>query len=190
MMMIMAMMLRMRRKRNRRRRRKRNRRRRRKRRGVGGGGGEEERRSSSWRRPRLSPFASPSRRPRPRERRQGGTHNCAIVDAASAVMHQAQLAFLDGAMEDVRRSGAMPVVKVWYDATPSRVKFGRLQDSFLFFPTRQVGVVRFFRTDPPATPPHCIPRPPDPKLSRWSPSVPGCPWVSRPLALDENENTT
>ena len=43
------------------------------------------------------------------------------------------------------------------------------------FPTRQVGVVRCLRTDPPATPPPCIPRPPDPKLSRVSPSVPGYP---------------
>ena len=39
--------------------------------------------------------------------------------------------------------------------------FGVLEPSGLF-PTRQVGVVRFLRTDPPATPPPCIPRPPQP----------------------------
>ena len=34
---------------------------------------------------------------------------------------------------------------------------------------------RFLRTDPPATPPPCIPRPPDPKLPRVSPSLPRVP---------------
>ena len=59
--------------------------------------------------------------------------------------------------------------------------FGVLEPSGLF-PTRQVGVVRFLRTDPPATPPPCIPRPPDPKLSRWSPSIPQVGVRSRPPA--------
>ena len=49
--------------------------------------------------------------------------------------------------------------------------------------TRQVRVVRFQeQTSPP--PPPCIPRPPDPQLSRESPRVPGVP----PRALDEQSS--
>ena len=46
--------------------------------------------------------------------------------------------------------------------------------SLVLFPTRQVGVVRF-QEQTPRPPPPCIPRPPDPKLSGWSPVVPGYP---------------
>ena len=43
-----------------------------------------------------------------------------------------------------------------------------------FFPTRQGGVVRFQEQTPRPTSP-CIPRPPVPKLSRWSPGLPPHP---------------